>query len=112
MQSWLQTVDVSAAVALTALLLCVYVPLTRAQLPAGLAFDSITTLVSLHIYSSRDHHPRCQSCTKETFLAFPVGKRVCRIKVLLDGSTGNPKKEESSECDVVAHHERAIGNIA
>jgi hypothetical protein len=35
MQSWLQTVDVSAAVALTALLLCVYIPLTRAQLPAG-----------------------------------------------------------------------------
>lgn len=35
MQSWLQTVDVSAAVVLIALLLCVYVPLTRSQLPAG-----------------------------------------------------------------------------
>jgi hypothetical protein len=61
MQSWLQTVDVSAAVALTALLLCVYIPLTRAQLPAGVAFCSITTLVTLYIYYYCDHHPRCHS---------------------------------------------------
>jgi uncharacterized membrane protein AbrB (regulator of aidB expression) len=97
MQSWLQTVDVSAAVVLIALLLCVYVPLTRSQLPAGVAFGSITTLVSLHIYYYCDHHPRCQSCTQESFLAFPVGKRVETLtnQYLLDGSTGNPLEEKS-----------------